>query len=129
MQMRSQNLAQGAVKPMEHYIANPNEIPQAQRGQWPVGQWTDKYGVTHRYGTKDDGTDDHTVLNAQMGLAQGDVKPMEHYIANPNEIPQAQRGQWPVGQWTDKYGVTHRYGTKDDGTDDHTVLNAQMSLA
>lgn len=142
-QMKAQNLAQSqgqdinqivGVKPMEHYLKNPNEVPEAQRGRWPVGQYTDQYGVTHRYGEKDDGTDDHTILNAQVNgqrLSQWDngVKPMEYYINNPNEIPQAKRGQWPIGRFTDEFGVTHVYGTKDDGTDDHTILNAQVNSA
>jgi len=53
---------------------------------------------------------------------------MEHYIAHPNEIPQAKQGQWPVGSFTDEWGVVHRYGTKDDGTDDHTVLMPQKQM-
>ena len=120
------------VKPMEHYLNNPHDVHPAQRGQWPVGQFTDKYEVTHKYGTKDDGTDDHTILNAQRthpsDLPEG-VKPMEHYLNNPHDVPQAKQGQWPVGQFKDQWGVVHRYGGKDDGTDDHTVLNAQREIA
>ena len=120
-----------AVKPMNHYLNNPNAVPQAVPGQWPIGKSTDKWGVTTTYGRKDDGTDDHTVLNMQTSgpgvrFVQGDndaVKPMEHYLNNPMAVPAAVPGQWPVGQTTDKWGVTHKYGTKDDGTDDHTVLN------
>ena len=131
-QTETMNLVQAApngdaVKPMNYYLNNPSAVPRAQPGQWPIGKSTDKWGVTTTYGRKDDGTDDHTVLNAQVtdtGVRMVQ-EPMEHYLNHPNAVPQAVVGQWPVGQFTDKWGVVHRYGTKDDGTDDHTVLNAQ----
>jgi len=59
-------------------------------------------------GVVDNGTDDHTVLNHQPEAAK--EKKEEKTLSNKEPIRPAIQGQWPLGQYTDEYDVTHTYG-------------------
>ena len=85
----------------------------------PGRHWKEAWPLGHT----DDGTNDDKILNNEDAAAEKEApKPIVYHQA-----PLAVEGQWPYGcSYTENHEVASCWGHLDDGTDDDTVINAQL---